>query len=110
MPDSPKTPHSQKYTLPRDIDAALGGLTDDELLKISRAANAECKRRGIGTETPANPPALAKEDATATPTLSLPPAPLNAIRAAIQAGVKPAVVARQFGVGPAAIKAAMARN
>ncbi|SDB57634.1 hypothetical protein SAMN02982931_04593 [Bauldia litoralis] len=38
---------------------------------------------------------------------SLPQGKLNAIRAAVKAGVKPNVIARQFGVSLAAIKKAL---
>ncbi len=37
------------------------------------------------------------------------PAKLNAIRAALGAGVKPTAIARQFGVSQAAIREALAR-
>lgn len=83
--------------LPADLSAALRRLPDTELERLSKAVNAERSRRWPE----------AKEGQNAgrkTPGPALPQAKVNAIRAALKAGVKPTVVARQFGVSPAEIR------
>lgn len=83
--------------LPRDLSGALARLADDELERLSKAVLAErCRRwpqekeRQCASKKPPGP--------------ELPQAKVIAIRAALKAGVKPTVVARQFGVSPAEIR------
>ena len=114
-PSPPSTPiprPSQRYILPADLATALRGLPEGELMQLSYAVAAEVQRRDLQANAiaplpvrPKAPVRRQKRHERIEP--ATPPARLNAIRAAIKAGVKPSVVARQFGVSPAAIKAAL---
>jgi hypothetical protein len=91
--------------LPRDLAGALERLADEELERLSKAVNAERSRRW--------PQEREKElwgVSKKVPGPALPQAKVNAIRAALKAGVKPTVVARQFGVSPAEIRRALDRE
>ena len=86
--------------MPRDLAGALERLPDIELERLSKAVNAERSRRWPQKKErqSASKRALGPE---------FPRAKANAIRAALKAGVKPTVVARQFGVSPAEIRRAL---
>lgn len=114
---APKLPH----LLPKDLPGALSRLTDDELKKLFGASSEEMRRRKLIPEqapessgTPARPRSQtehgtsksAKAFKTSGPIL-VTQGKLNAIRAALKAGVKPNAIARQFGVTPAIIKKAV---
>jgi hypothetical protein len=86
--------------LPRDLSGALARLADDELERLSKAVHAERHRRWPQEK---ERPSASKK----APGPELPRAKANAIRAALKAGVKPTVVARQFGVSPAEIRRAL---
>jgi hypothetical protein len=115
-PVAPRLPH----LLPKDLPGALRRLTDDELKKLFGASHAEMLRRNLMPEqltepsrTPASPTAQKKHRSFAVLKVSKTSVPppvtqgkLNAIRAALKAGVKPNTIARQFGVTPAVIKKA----
>jgi hypothetical protein len=89
--------------LPRDLAGALERLADEELERLSKAVNAERSRRW--------PQDKERQSAGRNvPGPALPQAKVNAIRAALKAGVKPTVVARQFGVSPAEIRRALDRE
>lgn len=86
--------------LPHDLAGALKRLPDIELERLSKAVNAERSRRW--------PQEKERQNASKkAPGPALPQAKVNAIRAALKAGVKPTVVARQFGVSPAEIRQAL---
>jgi hypothetical protein len=86
--------------LPRDLAGALERLPDIELERLSKAVNAERNRRW--------PQEKERQNASKkVPGPALPQAKVNAIRAALKAGVKPTAVARQFGVSPAEIRRAL---
>ncbi len=95
-------------------------MSEGELKRLADAVAAELKRRNLPATLPAphreqesekpRPPRKTsgpKTGVTADATASLPQGKLNAIRAAVKAGVKPNVIARQFGVSLAAIKKAL---
>jgi transposase-like protein len=75
-------------------------LPDIELERLSKAVNAECNRRW--------PQEKKRQNASKkAPGPALPQAKVNAIRAALKAGVKPSIVSRQFGVSAAEIRRAL---
>jgi hypothetical protein len=84
-----------RHVLPRDLDAAIRYLDDQELDRLVSAALEERARR--------KPPPVRNEtqrwkrDAEAV-AVSLPQGKLNAVRAAFKAGVTPARIAREFGL------------
>ena len=86
--------------LPRDLAGALERLPDIELERLSKAVNAERSRRWPQEKDRQNTRRKVLGPA-------LPQTKVNAIRAALKAGVKPTAVARQFGVSPAEIRRAL---
>lgn len=110
-------PSDRPYLLPGDLPKALAWLSKDELDALEVAVGVE-KRRRLATDAGAagipertGKPSPAKRPSAAMTTS--PPAPpmtrvkANAVRAAFKAGVKPSVLARQFGVPLAAIRKAL---
>ena len=107
-------PSDRPYLLPGDLPKALAWLSSDELDALEVAVGVE-KRRRLATDAGAagvaertGKPSVMKRPSAARTTS--PPAPpmtrvkANAVRAAFKAGVKPSVLARQFGVSLAAIR------
>lgn len=91
--------------------AGLDKLPDSDLLGLVSALVAETERRGLTPVRTADEPApksgvRLKPSASAgkAGAASIPTSKVNAIRAALEAGVKPGAVARQFGVSIAQIK------
>jgi hypothetical protein len=112
QPSRPK----RRARLP-DLMQAVGQLGDEELTDLIRVAVGEARRRGVclgqqvdesrGTAPTAEKPmtrasTLPNRGTPATP--EIPPAKLNLIRAALQAGFSPARVAKEFGVSVATIR------
>jgi hypothetical protein len=92
--------------------AGLDRLQDGGLLDLLSALGAEAFRRGL-TPVRAAESAIPKPGPRLKPSpgqtakpgpSSIPTSKVNAIRAALEAGVKPGAVARQFGVSIAQIK------
>ena len=92
--------------------AGLDRLPDGGLLDLLSALGAEAQRRGLTRsalpdKAPPKPGARLKVppgSAASSGPSPLPTSKVNAIRAALEAGVKPGAVARQFGVSIAQIK------
>jgi hypothetical protein len=92
--------------------AVVGELQDSDLLGLLSALDTEAQRRGLAPVRAANEPAPKPGSrlksspgfATSSGSASLPTLKANAIRAALEAGVKPGAVARQFGVSIAQIR------
>jgi len=92
--------------------AGLDKLPDNDLLGLVSALVAETECRGLTPVRTADEPAE-KSGARPKPSsapprksgaASIPTSKVNAIRAALEAGVKPGAVARQFGVSIAQIR------
>ena len=91
--------------LPNDLSASLRYLDDSDLQRLLAAVNTEIDRRKQGTST-----ADASQVAAMIPCPSVPPrdertntaeiaeGKANLIRASFGAGLKPATIARTFGV------------
>jgi hypothetical protein len=89
--------------LPKDLDAAIRQLDDQELDRLVSAALKERTRRKKHTvpeESHRNGPA--KADA-----VPLPKGKLNAVKAAFRAGVTPARIAREFGISLSDVRKAI---
>ncbi len=115
----PPRPAPATYVLPTDLAAALRHLSDAEIKRLGDAIVAELDRRGLGVPMPPTPrysaaPVSKSSKAPAKPRVPPPTqvpltaAKANAIKAALMAGVKANVLARQFGVSLSAIREAMA--
>ena len=95
-----------RFALPGDLAGSLRHLEDDQLDALLRAANAEAERRGW--KAPQAVPGSPRRDAVGAPPRAsgrkrsesrpLTPGQEKIVRAALAAGVGPAVIARQFGI------------
>jgi len=107
--------HGRPHVLPSDLPSALGGLADDDLRTLALAVDGELSRRRLKVELPASRegnaaqeprPVVAKPSRQKTrpedPPLTT--ARMKAVRAAFKAGVKPAMIAREFNISPAMIR------
>jgi predicted DNA-binding protein (UPF0251 family) len=103
----PETP-SPRIVLPKDLSAALKRLDDQELRRLSRAVAAEEEARGGAPAAVAEKTTEQKRVETAPIALST--GKINAVRAAFKAGVKPAQIARQFGVSQADVRKVLASD
>ena len=109
-----------RYVLPFDLSGSLRHLDDDQLDRLLRAVAEEARRRGCPVDdeasvppdsgsgkTPAGaPPAGVKSRARLRP---IPPGQAKVIRAAFEAGVKRATIARQFRVSRAQVEQVVGR-
>jgi hypothetical protein len=105
-PSAPKqisSSHEGRHVLPKDLPNAVKHLSDEELDRLLVVTLAEAKRRGRHTTpTDKRPPTRTVELAR-----SLTRGQLNAVRAAFQAGITPARIARQFGLSQSDVRAAL---
>jgi hypothetical protein len=90
--------------LPKDLDAAIKRLDDQELDRLASAVLEERARR---KKPPLVEEHQQKRQAEAV-ALSLPQGKLNAVRAAFKAGVTPARIAREFGLSRSDVQRALA--
>jgi len=108
-----------RYLLPRDLPNALRWLDDKEIDALFAAVSKEIRRRGrIPAGTPPAVAGRASVQNNRTPVVNRrnKPSPepeltvgkANAVRAAFTAGVKPATIAREFGISQAAVRQALA--
>jgi hypothetical protein len=95
----------RRHVLPKDLPSAIRQLEDQELDRLLAAVLAEQKRRGRKPAVSIQTPDLPQTEAVATP---LTPGKLSAVRAAFKAGVKPAQIARQFGLSLSDVRKALA--
>jgi len=94
----------QRHFLPEDLAGALKRLEDVEIDALLAAVTTEAERRGRRPPGPAKEKPVAdakpqrRQEAAEDGAGSLTTGRLNAVRAAFKAGVKPAAIARQFGI------------
>lgn len=114
-------PPETSSLLPSDLYGALSKLSDADLKRLTDAVTAESERRNpistkpTGEEQRFSAPHASKKTNPRSRVPKLEPVPLtpgrlNAIRAALGAGIKVSTVARQFGVSQAAIQKALKRD
>ena len=107
-------PTQLRPLLPKDLAGALERLEDAEVDALLAAVNREARRRG--RLRPTQPRGEQTAEARSAPRRvashvdagSLTTGKLNAVRAAFKAGIKPAAIARQFGISQADVKRALA--
>ena len=120
MPDSGDSPRSgapvsakqTRYALPSDLPASLRHLDDAQLDGLLRAVVEEARRRGrpLGGEQVPVPASGPKKPLSATGGSSkrrpmpLAPGQARLVRAAFEAGVKPAAIARQLRLSRAQVE------
>jgi hypothetical protein len=102
-----------RRVLPKDLAAALKALDDAEIDSLLEAVTSEAKRRNRmpsdATREKVSDRAIpAAGQGRAVDTSPLTTGQLNAVRAAFKAGVKPALIARQFRISQADVRNALA--
>ena len=100
-----------RYALPSDLAGSLRHLDDGQLNRLLRAVTEEARRRGRPTEDEHTPPPRSGSGPlspgggkTKARPLPIPPGQAKVIRAALEAGVKPATIARQFRISRAQVE------
>jgi hypothetical protein len=91
-----------RHVLPKNLDAAIRQLSDQELDRLVSAALGERARR----KKPPVPESHRKRHAEAV-AVSLPPGKLNAVRGAFKAGVTPSRIAKEFGLSRSDVQSAL---
>jgi hypothetical protein len=117
-------PQSPVHLLPKDLPGALARLNDGEIDALLAAVIAEAERRDrlpprllakSRKPSPSRAPAAhaavhAGRALTQDDTRSLTQGQINAVRAAFKAGVKPFMIARQFGISQADVRKTLASH
>jgi hypothetical protein len=114
---------TRRHVLPRDLPNAVKHLEDRELDLLITASLEEAKRRGrLLPNVQANKPDESPKKQLSSTAKSSPRRPvgsapvsltrgqLNAVRAAAKAGIKPSVIARQFGISQSDVRKVLASD
>ncbi len=96
---------SSQYILPKDLDAAIRQLDDNELDKLVSVALEERARRRHRSL----PEEHRQKGPVEVDAVPLPRGKLNAVKAAFKAGVTPAQIAREFGISLSDVRKAIRR-
>ena len=116
-PGGTRTAGRTRYALPSDLPGSLRHLDDAQLDGLLRAVVEEARRRGRPTGGEHAPP-LASGSVKPAPAaggrakrqpLPLAPGRARLVRAAFEAGVKPAAIARQLRVSRAQVEQVLGR-
>jgi hypothetical protein len=109
----------QRHVLPKDLPNAVKHLTDSELDLLITASVEEAKRRGRVPPT-SQPNTLDESIAKRSSSrdkrqaelarISLTRGQVNAVRAALKAGIKPSQIARQFGISQSDVRKVLASD
>jgi hypothetical protein len=103
----------QRHVLPKDLPNAVKHLTDGDLDLLITASVEEAKRRG---RVPPSGQPNTRDESVATRSssrdrrraevarVSLTRGQVNAVRAALKAGIKPSLIARQFGISQSDVR------
>jgi hypothetical protein len=107
----------RRHVLPKDLPNAVKHLTDQELDLLITACVDEAKRRGR------SPPSVESDESVPNrssrtdhrrqvevATVALPRGQINAVRAAFKAGIKPSLIARQFGLSQSDVRKVLASD
>ena len=95
---------SQRHVLPKNLRTAVKHLSDAELDLLHAATLEEMGRRGRLPSTDQTTNRSSRRDKSSSgrqvepAQLSLTRGQINAVRAAFKAGIKPRLIARQFGI------------
>ncbi len=107
----------QRHVLPKDLPDAIKHLTDKELELLITASVEEAKRRGrlpssVQANTPNDPvsnqSSSRNKRQAQLATVSLTRGQVNAVRAALKAGIAPSRIARQFGISQSDVRKVLA--
>jgi hypothetical protein len=107
----------RRHVLPKDLPNAIKHLDNQVLDRLLAVAVAEAKRRGRSSSnnqtTEQSPSPMRRSPRgrhVQAETLSLTRGQINAVRAASKAGVKPSLIARQFGLSLSDIRKVLAMD
>jgi predicted DNA-binding protein (UPF0251 family) len=110
---------SKRHVLPNDLPNAIKYLTDRELDLLITASVEEAKRRGRllpsiqpnSTDESVRKQSPSKDQRQAeVAKVSLTRGQVNAVRAALKAGIKPSQIARQFGISQSDVRKVLASD
>jgi len=113
----------RRYVLPKDLLNTVKHLKDRELNMLITASLEEASRRGrlpptvhlsasdesVSKQSPRTHTSSHRRQVEVT-TISLTRGEINAVRAALKAGVKPALIARQFGISQSDVRKVLASD
>ena len=107
----------RRHVLPKDLPKAVKHLTDRELDLLIAVSLAEAKRRGRSPPSVESDESVPKRSSRTdhrrqgeVATVSLPRGQINAVRAAFKAGIKPSLIARQFGLSQSDVRKVLASD
>ena len=107
---------SQRHVLPKNLRTAVKYLSDAELDLLHAATLEEMGRRGRLPSTDQTTNRSSRTDKSSSgrqvepAPLSLTRGQINAVRAAFKAGIKPRLIARQFGISQSDVRKVLASN
>ena len=107
---------SQRHVLPKNLHTAVKYLSDAELDLLHAATLEEMGRRGRLPSTDQTTNRSSRTDKSSSgrqvepAPLSLTRGQINAVRAAFKAGIKPRLIARQFGISQSDVRKVLASN
>jgi hypothetical protein len=108
--------HQRRHILPKDLANAVKHLTDEELDLLIATCLEEAKRRGrlpasaVIVRSPSRRDKSAHAAKAEAATVSLTRGQINAVRAAFKAGIKPSLIARQFGISQSDVRKVLASD
>ena len=107
---------SQRHVLPKNLRTAVKYLSDGELDLLHAATLEEMGRRGRLPSTDQTTNRSSRRDKSSSgrqveaATVSLTRGQINAVLAAFKAGIKPRLIARQFGISQSDVRKVLASN
>jgi hypothetical protein len=108
---------SQRHVLPKNLRKAVKHLSDGELDLLHAATLEELGRRGRSPPTDQTTNRSSRTDKSSphrrqleVATVSLTRGQVNAVRAAFKAGIKPSLIARQFGISQSDVRKVLAMD
>jgi hypothetical protein len=107
---------SQRHVLPKNLRKAVKHLSDGELDLLHAATLEEMVRRGRLPPTDQTTNRSSRTDKSSlgrqaeAATVSLTRGQINAVRAAFKAGIKPSLIARQFGISQSDVRKVLAMD
>jgi hypothetical protein len=107
---------SQRHVLPKNLRKAVKHLSDGELDLLHAAILEEMERRGRLPPSNQTTNRSSRTDKSSNrrqaqvATVSLTRGRVNAVRAAFKAGIKPSLIARQFGISQSDVRKVLASD
>jgi hypothetical protein len=107
----------RRYVLPKDLPNAVKHLSDRELDLLVAASVEEAQRRGrpvpsvkADNRTSKQSPLTEGRRQAESETVTLTRGQISAVRASFKAGIKPSLIARQFGISQSDVRKVLASD